>query len=426
MLPFNTLTPTQVQPSPLPPSPSTPSPLPPSPTPSITPTATINPTPSPLHFQVFDEIWTTVRDNYLYPDFNGLNWDRVYDEYFSKIESGLNNHLFYTSMYEMINLLGDDHSTFFSPEEAKQYDEGYQGEYDYAGIGVFSTVIPEKEHITIVSTFPNSPAEEAGLQIHDSILEVDGHPIFDEQGYRFDLLRGPEGTQVELTVQSPGEAPRNVSLIRRRIEGVYPIPHNVLNSEAGKKIGYLIIPTFQDRNIDEQVRNALADMSADEPLDGLIIDNRQNRGGASDVFNNTLSYFTDGELGHFINRNNERSLFVEGEDVFGSQNYPLVLLVGPNTISFGEIFSGVLKDIGRAYLIGEQTDGNVEILYVYDFSDGSRAWIAEETFRPLNNPSQNWEITGIVPDLVAISSWDEVTLASDPAVQASLEYFDQH
>ena len=86
----------------------------------------------------------------------------------------------------------------------------------------------------------------------------------------------------------------------------------------------------------------------------------------------------------------------------------------------------MLKDIGRAYLIGEQTDGNVEILYVYNFSDGSRAWIAEETFRPLNNPSQNWEITGIVPDLVAISSWDEVTLASDPAVLASLEYFDKH
>ena len=60
------------------------------------------------------------------------------------------------------------------------------------------------------------------------------------------------------------------------------------------------------------------------------------------------------------------------------------MLVGPDTISFGEIFSGILKDQGRATLIGETTSGNVEILWGYDFKDGSRAWIAHDTFKRNN------------------------------------------
>jgi hypothetical protein len=75
-------------------------------------------------------------------------------------------------------------------------------------------------------------------------------------------------------------------------------------------------------------------------------------------------------------------------------------------------------------LIGETTGGNVELLWGYDFEDGSRAWIAHETFRPKNHPDQVWEDTGIIPDLEAPSEWDLVTLETDPAVKAALEYLD--
>jgi C-terminal processing protease CtpA/Prc len=100
------------------------------------------------------------------------------------------------------------------------------------------------------------------------------------------------------------------------------------------------------------------------------------------------------------------------------------VLVGLDTASFGEIFAGVLRDIGRAAVIGETTDGNVEILSVFNFSDGSRAWIAQQTFRPLNNPDQDWELSGIIPDIMAASSWDQYGLEEDPAVVEALKYFD--
>jgi C-terminal processing protease CtpA/Prc len=157
----------------------------------------------------------------------------------------------------------------------------------------------------------------------------------------------------------------------------------------------------------------------------LILDNRQNTGGADNVARNTLSYFTSGSLGHFVDRQEHvRTLNIIGADINGSSEVPLVVLIGPNTISFGEIFAGVLKDTERAYLIGDNTTGNIELLWGYYFEDGSRAWIAHERFQPRENPSQDWEQTGIIPDLRIPCNWDEVTLDSDPAVQAALGYLD--
>ena len=101
---------------------------------------------------------------------------------------------------------------------------------------------------------------------------------------------------------------------------------------------------------------------------------------------------------------------------------PLVVLVGSGTASFGEIFAGVLQDTGRAYLIGTTTGGNVEILWGYDFEDGSQLWLANETFRPLNHPEQDWEKSGIIPDLTVAGEFDEYSLNNDPAVIAALQY----
>jgi carboxyl-terminal processing protease len=292
------------------------------------------------------------------------------------------------------------------------------------GIGVLTSAVPERKRVTVILTFPGSPAEEAGLQIHDNILAADGRPILDESGFRRDLLRGLPGTQVTLTVQTPGQEPREVTLTRRAINSSVPVPHNLVTSPSGKRVGYLLIPTFFDETISGQIAEALRDLSAQGQLDGLILDNRQNEGGAEDVFANTLGYFTHGTLGYFANRENERALTIHTENIKGSQKVPLVVLVGSGTASFGEIFSGILQDIGRAYVLGQTTDGNVEILYVYDFSDGSRAWIAHDYFKPIKHPDQNWEKTGIIPDMTVLSNWDEVTQDTDPAIKAALEHFD--
>jgi carboxyl-terminal processing protease len=213
---------------------------------------------------------------------------------------------------------------------------------------------------------------------------------------------------------------------RSRIDSELPVYSQVFTSPGGKRIGYIQLTTFDDETVPRKVRRALRDLESGGRLHGLILDNRYNEGGANTIFEDTLAYFKGGKLGYFVDRSGDKeALYVESRDISGSQQIPLVVLVGKDTASFGEIFSGILKDTQRAYLIGQTTDGNVEILYIYEFLDGSRALIAHDRFQPINHPEQNWEESGIIPDQTVLSNWDEVTQDTDPVIKAALEHFDQ-
>lgn len=427
--PTPTVTPTA---TPLPPT-STPSPTPsqtpsPSPTPTATPTpsATPRPTPDPQQFTVFQELWETVRDEYLYPDYNGLDWQAVYERYHTRIAAGLSAGEFYHAMNEMLGELGDDHSFLLDPTQVAKEAEEYAGEYNFVGIGIYVVALPEAERAVVLYTFPHSPAERAGLRARDSLLAVDGEPIIDAEGRIRATIRGPEGSQVVLMVQTPGEGERQVTVTRQRISSNIQVPYRVFESPGGKKVGYVLLLTFSDGTVDDQVGAALEAMHAEAgPLDGLIVDNRWNQGGVDSVLRGVLAYFTDGVVGFFVNHNGARPLRVVGKDLHGSQSLPLVVLTGPDMVSFGEVFAGVLRDVGRATLAGEPSEGNVESLWGYDFSDGSRAWIAHDSFQPLNHPEEDWEDLGIIPDREVTADWYLYALEEDPFVKAALALFDE-
>ncbi|HEX7976844.1 MAG TPA: S41 family peptidase, partial [Anaerolineales bacterium] len=395
-----TITPTGT-PTPAPTDTPTPtaSPTPePSATPNPLPSPTVFATPSALQLQVFEEIWQTVKTEYLYRDFNGLDWDAIHLEYRKRIEAGLIPDDFYAAMTEMIDRLGDHHSSYLSPAEVSTANNESSGDIRYVGIGVVSASVPERKLITIMLVYAGSPAEKAGLQIHDNILEVDGQPILDENGNRRSLS-GPEGSQLTLTVQTPGQQSRQVTLTRQQVDASSPVPYSLLASPTGKRVGYILVPNFFDNTVTDKLGRALNALATNGPLDGLILDNRQNGGGSITIFDPSLAFFVSGTVGHYVHRQDMQSVNIAGNNVSGSQKVPLVVLVGKDTHSYGEIFSGVLQDLGRAYLIGETTDGNVEILNTYDFKDGSELWLAFETFQPIKHPNANWKNTGIIPDL---------------------------
>jgi C-terminal processing protease CtpA/Prc len=134
-----------------------------------------------------------------------------------------------------------------------------------------------------------------------------------------------------------------------------------------------------------------------------------------------LSYFTSGILGVFRTRTAvTRPLAIQPNPIENSETVPLVILVGKDTVSFGEIFSGALQDSGRAKLVGQATAGNVEILHGHNFPDGSMMWLAEETFAPAVHHTR-WEGTGVIPDVEAYADWDTFTFATDPAIIAALK-----
>jgi carboxyl-terminal processing protease len=184
-------------------------------------------------------------------------------------------------------------------------------------------------------------------------------------------------------------------------------------------VGYVLIPTFWDQTIAARVRQALNELMAVSERDGLILDMRINGGGLVSVLEDTLSLFVEGDLGEFVSRAEERPLRIHADPVGDSLTIPLVVLIGRETVSFGEIFSGLLHEMCRARLVGRTTDGNVEILWPVDFEDGSRAWIASETFRPPSGA--DWEDTGIAPDVDIPLDWDEFTFQTDVQLQAAVE-----
>jgi carboxyl-terminal processing protease len=392
----------------------------------LIPPPTLTPTPdaetTARHLRVFTDLWTIVHDDYLYEDYNGADWDAIGDEYRARIEAGLSDEAFWLLMDEMLRELNDDHSSFLSPDEVAEQERLYAGELDYVGVGLSASGRPEHEYAVILQVLPDSPAADAGLRAHDRVLSIAGEPACcDADGYdSLYLLRGPEGSMVELRVQTPGESPRTVTLTRAHIQGSLPIETRRLEGD----IGYILIPNLWDETLFEQVHRALMHMEAEGELNGLILDMRINPGGTGSVLRELLSFFVTGDVGHFVSRERTSPLNVRGINVGGSQNVPLVVLVGSDTVSFAEVFSGILREAGRARIVGRTTDGNVETLRGYDFEDGSQAWVAQETFRPPSGT--DWEETGIVPDVEIPLDWDEFTTEDDAQLEAALKLLQEH
>jgi carboxyl-terminal processing protease len=398
--------------------------------PTPTPTSAFVPTTAPTliptsesevettarHLRIFTELWEIVRDEYLYPDYNTADWERIGQVYRARVQAGLGDEDFWVAMDEMLFELNDEHSVFLSPAEAAEEDQMRTGTLDYVGIGVYTAALPEKGYSVVLLVLPESPAARAGLRPHDRVLAVDGLPACcDAAGNDYlHRLLGPEGSGVELRVQTPGASPRTVTVTRAHVQGPLPVEARRLSGD----VGYVLIPTLWDETVVERVRRALEELAAGGELAGLILDNRVNSGGSDTALQGLLALFADGELGHFVGRGWEEPLRVEGVDAGGSQRVPLVILVGTETASFAEIFSGLLREVGRARIVGRTTPGNVEIVYGYDFEDGSRAWIAQETFRPPSGT--DWEQTGIVPDVEMPLDWDEFTVEDDPQLEAAL------
>lgn len=367
---------------------------------------------------LLEEFADAVVDHYVDPTFNGKDWPAIVERYRELVSGGLNNDDFYLAMKGLIKELGDDHSNFQSPVDVAASDAELAGQVDYVGIGGYFQPIPESGGVSVILVFHGSPAEGAGLRAHDTITAVDGVsplPVAGEVWHNPFL--GPEGSTVAITVSRPGQMTETHSLVRARVEGAKPIDVCLV---PGTRVAYVMLPGLFDTTLPDQLRAALTTLADGGPLDGVVIDNRMNVGGSSTVLEPILSMFTAGEVGEFSSPDGTRPLIIEPTDINGSQTVSLVVLVGTGTVSYGEVMSGVLQAAGRATLIGQTTKGNVETLHSFRFEDGSRLWLANETFVATAATYGPWEDTGIIPDVDLPTRWDLFDEAADPALAAAV------
>lgn len=412
-----TATPT---PSPTPTATPTPSPTPTAtdtPTPTPTPTATPTPLPTIIpaidRKQIFEEVWKTVDTYYLYPDYHGLNWAEVRDQYAPWVAAAHSNEEFYELLSDMVLQLGDNHSRFLAPNDAVTEDKQSSGIETHAGIGV-KTVVTE-DGVLIEQVIPDSPADEAGLKVGDYIIAIDGIPCIFTQ---CNDIHGPVDAEVQLTIVREGEAAQDVLLMRRAVDvRITPTARRMKNN-----IGYLGIPSLWVSDMHVQISRALNDLVVERPLRGLILDLRGNPGGWRDVMISVLSHFVQGEVGSFFDRYQTTALVVRAESGPDLRGLPLVIIVDEHTASYAEVMAAILQYETGASVVGSASSGNTETIYAYELSGGARLWLAQEGFRLRSG--ENLEGVGVQPDIPVDMENENPLDQEDPALFAAIQYFE--
>jgi C-terminal peptidase prc len=386
----------------------------------LQPTATLIPISADERQQLFTEVWELVRDRYLYEDYRGLDWNAVRAEYEPQIQN-VRIEEFYGLLSQMIVRLGDEHSRFMSPQEVAAEEARFNNTQRYGGIG--AEVRDTEEGGLIIKVAPGSPAEQAGLQPRDLIVLVEGTPFTDPNAFGpggpISVIRGEPGTSVTLTVSNDDDV-REVTVVRQIIGGD-AFPEVTSLRLPGKNIGLLTIDTFYADALDSEIRSQIEALLAEGPLDGLIIDVRSNGGGFVHLMRNTIALFIDGgSIGSTAGRDSsDEQLIPTGQSIAGMAGVPIVVLVGPETVSAAEMFAAGMQVLGRAVIVGEPSAGNTENLYSYTFDDHSRLMLAEVAYQLPDGTLI--EGRGVLPDVTVSAEWWRYNVENDPQIQAAVE-----
>jgi carboxyl-terminal processing protease len=370
--------------------------------------------------QTFDALWTIMQDNYIYYDTANVDWDILHEKYQAEIDKELSAEEFDSLLRELEADLPESSILYQSRMERIESDIADTSTYE--GIGAFIGFNLEPEpHIVLLSIIDGSPAEKAGLKAHDSIFAIDGNPISSNEGVNaVQRVRGPAGSTVTLTVQSPGGAMHEVQVQRGKLAANARLEAFQV---TGTKYGYLLFPPITYDNLLQDVIAAMQTFTTNQNLDGLIIDLRIAGSSGSWPLESLYTMFYNGEIGEFYNRLDRQILQVEGQDVFSSQSVPLVILVGKNTQGFPEILAGGLQLNQRAIIVGETTSGRIESSTGYFLPDGSRVYIETTSFVLSNGDEIG--LNGVKPNIQIEAGWDEILATRDPVLDAAVQQLEQ-
>jgi carboxyl-terminal processing protease len=259
----------------------------------------------------------------------------------------------------------DPHSNFVDPAEYREMQRRQRAQY----YGVGMEIIGDGDgHVTVMRPFPGSPAFNAGFRRGDVISAVDSKDVTKlDSNDVANLLRGPRGTQVRVTVKREG-APDFISAEVTRGE----IATSVVDAFwVTPEVLFLRVDSFEASNLSHDVETALQKLG--EPkAKGLILDLRGNPGG---LVNEAVAlagrFMRDGQVvvSHHGRAEEEQVFRAKANPV--AQKYPMVVLVNSGSASASEIVSGALQDHDRAWLIGENTFGKGLVQAQFPLSDGA-------------------------------------------------------
>jgi C-terminal peptidase prc len=369
--------------------------------------------PEDFRIALFDAVWGAVNELYIVPDFNGVDWEQIQEEYAPYFLQTDNAFEVYALLEEMVGRLEDPSSRFLS---ALALEAAVEPEPGYAGIGALvdtSTPLVAGEGLRILYIFPGSGAEAAGLQARDRIIAVEGNTC-----PRIDIIRGPEGTEVNLEVASPRQAPHLVSVERRRIEGtILPIGHRL---DRQPEVGYLRIVSLAGANMLDDIQEALQAMLDEGSLEGLVIDLRSTTAGVPAVTAGVLGQFVDGDVATQATRAGEVPLEVEPGPLHDElADVPVIVFLDQASAGEAEHLGAILQSNERARIVGQQTPGTSYGVRDLPLGEGS---ILQLPVAAIELPDgTRLQGRGVSPDVEVEEDWLEYPEDEDPYLVPALE-----
>lgn len=337
----------------------------------------------------------------------------------------------------MVAGLNDPYTVYLGPAENEIFKSDLKGEF--GGIGAELTL--KNGNITIVAPMSGTPAEKVGLRSNDIILEVDGKKVAD---YTFNEaithIRGDVGTKVKLMiVRADVEQPFEVEVTRELITVNSVKQDNLdalaqLNDVPGvsdpsffKDIAYIKINQFGDDTTDS-VRNSLTEAAASKKK-GAILDLRNNPGGylnsAVDIIGMVLPNNVQSDKEPLkrrvavIEKGKSQSQDIRANTSAILPDLPMVVLVNGGSASASEIFSGAMKDYGRAKVIGTKTFGKGSVQNLVELGNGGSVKVTiAKWFTPLDHGIDG---RGIEPDVKVELADKETLSSSDSQVKKAME-----
>jgi len=291
----------------------------------------------------------------------------------------------------MLNSL-DPHSSYMSAEDFQELQEETQGSFH--GIGIEITV--KDNVLTVVAPIEGTPAAQQGIAAGDQIIRINGAvtknmTLMDA----VKLLRGEVGTPVTLTIYRESEQEMQEVTLNR---AVIPL-HSVHSFELEPGMLYTRITTFQTATT-RDFRNALRAAQKKHPVQGLVLDLRDNPGGLLDQAVKIADIFLDkGVIVSTKGRDGKEQMLFEAHNGGSNNDFPMVVLVNGGSASGAEIVAGALQDHKRAIILGTSTFGKGSVQTVLPMPGG--AGMRLTTARYYTPDGTSIQATGIKPDIIA-------------------------
>ena len=244
----------------------------------------------------------------------------------------------------------DPYSAYLSPENFEEMQTETSGEF--GGLGI--EVSMEAGVVKVITPLDDTPASRAGLKAGDYIVKINDTQV---QGKTLteavEIMRGPVGSDIELTVRRRGVKKALTFTLTREIIEIQSVKSDLLD----KNIGYLRLTSFNE-NSAQQIKKRINDLNNEKKLKGFILDLRNNPGGLLSQAIKITDYFLDnGEIVSTKSRkaSENRKWFARDGDLTGGK--PLIVLINYGSASASEIVAGGLKDHKRAIILGENSYG---------------------------------------------------------------------